>query len=378
VDVSAVPTDRRAAVTENLVAGVRARAYDLLAGPLWECLAVRVDRSTHVLAFAFSHLVIDGTALASFLNQLGDLYREEPVAPPAGQYRDFVEAALGDMAVTDDKLDFWRDRLAPIPYRVPFPTDRPSSAAVRVMRNEEFRSALTTDQVRDRCRRLETTPFLLNAAAYAALVAGAGDFQAPRIVFGSSVARLDVKADEAMVGCFLDCVLFPVVVNGDETLGELVARTRDTFHAARENLVPYPTMMAAACSAFASRRPMPGMGVYDVWMRGRIFDVPTGHDAVILRFGDAAATLHRTETRHGFTEVAHARHRETFERFHIPLLYLNSVDGRHGHLRYDLNLYRQDTVRGLAAAHDSLIAAMAAPQATVAAAYRAARTGRQR
>jgi hypothetical protein len=92
------------------------------------------------------------------------------------------------------------------------------------------------------------TSFVLNVAAYAAVLARTGGAQ--RVIIGSSFARLDLKPSEEMLGYFQDPIFITVQVRPRDTLGSLITQVHETFAEARENVVPYPQLVSRNSSLF--------------------------------------------------------------------------------------------------------------------------------
>ncbi|MFF3751422.1 condensation domain-containing protein [Streptomyces sp. NPDC002018] len=374
-----VPGDRRPATARALVAGDQGGEFDLVAGPLWSCLLVRVAPSLHVLSLSFSHLIIDGVSLVGFLRQLGRLYEGEDLAPLKQQYRHFAEESLRPAADAGARVEYWRDRLLPLPGRLPFPTDYSATPPALISFEEEnFRSPLTPRQLREVSVRNSATPFMLNLAAYAAVLARTGG--AERVVIGSSVARLDLKADDDQLGYFLDNIFIPVLVRPKDTVGELVRQVRSAVVEAQRNILPYTELAAALKPDFEQSRPWPGIHLYDAWVRGRVFEAATD-TAASASFGETTVKLFPAPSGSAPRAVLDPRHQEAYSRYYLPSLYLNDAAGSNGYIEYNRAAFAQNTIRRLAAHQQAFVSRLADPQTRVDEAWRAVKStteGKQR
>ncbi|MFC9327328.1 condensation domain-containing protein [Kitasatospora sp. NPDC057015] len=358
-----VPDGRRLATAGALVAGDQGGEFDLLTGPLWSCLVVRVTPELHVLSLSFSHLIIDGVSLVAFLRQLGRLYEGEDLPPLKQQYRHFAEESRRPATDTAARVGYWRERLLPRPGRLPFPTDYSATPPSLISFEEEaFRSPLTPGQLRELSVRTAATPFMLNLAAYAAVLARTGG--AERVVIGSSVARLDLKADDDQLGYYLDNIFVPVLVRPKDTVGELVRQVRGAVLDAQRNILPYTELAAALKPDFEQSRPWPGIHLYDAWVRGRVFEAATD-TAAAASFGETTVKLFPAPGASSPRAVTDPRHQEAYSRYYLPSLYLNDAAGSNGYIEYNRAVFARDTVRRLAAHQQAFVSRLADPQARV-------------
>ncbi|MET8544519.1 condensation domain-containing protein [Kitasatospora sp. NPDC004799] len=358
-----VPEGRRLQAARALVAGDRGGEFHLVEGPLWSCLVVRIAPDLHVLALSFSHLIIDGVSLISFLDQLGRLYDGEELPPLKQQYRHFAEESRRPAPDLEARLDHWRRHLLPLPGRLSFPTDYSAvPPALISFAEEDFRSPLTAPRLRELSVLNSATPFILNLAAYAAVLARTGG--AERVVIGSSVARLDLKADDDQLGYYLDNIFVPVRVRPKDTVGELVGQVRESVAAAQRNIVPYTALAAALKPDFEESRPWPGIHLYDAWVRGRVFEAATD-TAAPASFGSTTVKLFSAPGGSAPRAVTDPRHQEAYSRYYLPSLYLNDAAGSNGYLEYNRAVFARDTVRRLAADQQAFVARLADPRARV-------------
>lgn len=350
-----VPQDHRMIIANNLVAGERASEFDLAGGPLWRCMLIRVSPDVRILTLSISHLFVDALSLVSFVRELMRHYTGEQVPDLTHQYRDVAERYRGPISGIEEKLDYWRRQLLPLRGALPFPTDYPASPPSMVSwATENFRNAPDVLAFRSARAARSATSFVLNAAAYAATLGCTGGVQ--RVIIGSSVARLDLKPSADMLGYFQDPIFLAVRVRPCDTLESLITQVRETFAAARDNVVPYFQLASAVNSDFARQRPWPGIYLYDTWVRGRVVEVSRTETFTVP--DGVTARLFPAPNRYVAWDLTDLRHEEAYSRCYLPSLYVNDVDGSGGYLRYNRALFRSETISRIAGRHRAMIECM--------------------
>lgn len=371
LDLTSVPGSRRTVLADNLVAAERDCDFDLLTGPLWSCLVMALSPATHVIALHFCHLIIDGVSLMGFLDQLWRLYAGEPVPVPRCQYRHYVEQSRAEPADLERRLEYWRRELLPLPPRFAFPTDYAASPPALVSpATLPFRSRLDGARLRDICRAASVTPFMLHLAAYAIVLTRTGG--SGRVVFGSSVARLDLKPDSNLLGYFLDMMLIPIRVRPKDTLGGLLSQVRQAVLAGHENVISYTRLAEALNPHFHRARPWPGMNLYDAWVRGRLFESVT-HDTTSrsASFGGMHVSLHALTAGYSDLHLTDPQQADLYTRHYLPALYLDDANGSSGYLEYNSAVFSPETADRISRHLLALIGFMASPDTVIDVAWNA-------
>jgi hypothetical protein len=224
-----------------------------------------------------------------------------------------------------------------------------------------FRNQLEGADLRQVCRETSATPFVLHLAAYAIVIARAGGSE--RVVFGSSVARLDQRLDESMLGYFLDMMLIPVRVRPQETLGGLIRQVQQVVADGQKYALPYKMLAEALNPRFASSRPWPGMNLYDAWVRGRVFE-SVGEENTVS-FGTTKVTLHSHAM--GYTDLyfGDGRQADAYSRCYLPALYIDDTQGRSGYLEYNRAVFAEKAVGLISARLGALIGMLAKPDVAI-------------
>ncbi|MFP5262667.1 MAG: condensation domain-containing protein, partial [Blastocatellia bacterium] len=211
------------------------RPFDLAAGPLLRVRLLRVGDEEHVLVVVMHHIVADSWSFGVFNQELWALYGafSEGGPPPLAelpiQYADFAawqrEWLTGD--VLEEKLSYWKKRLAGAPSILNLPTDRPRPAA------QTYRGATrlltipegTAKALKELAHRERATMFMTMLAAFDVLLfrySGQSD-----IVVGSPIANRNRPEIQNLIGYFLNMLMLRATVDDNTTFRGLLAQVRD-------------------------------------------------------------------------------------------------------------------------------------------------------
>jgi amino acid adenylation domain-containing protein len=236
VDLQALPAERREAEALRLVGLDVAEPFDLARGPLVRASLILLGADDRVCLLTIHHLITDWISyqivwgeLAAFCDAFAHGRTVAMPVPPV-RYSDFAiwqrEWLQGE--VLEDLIAWWRERLEGVPLALELPTDRPRPALAR-MRGGRRAAVLPrglSDALRDLARREGATPFMAVLAATAALLGR--DSGQEKLILGANNANRNRPEIEAVLGCFLTQVPFPLDLTGDPTFRELLARTRQS------------------------------------------------------------------------------------------------------------------------------------------------------
>ncbi|MER7395228.1 condensation domain-containing protein, partial [Streptomyces sp. NPDC000151] len=223
------------AVRERLVHEYR-RPYDLTRDPLVRLRLFKLAPDRWVVLKAVHHIVSDAHSIFTFVEELFTLYdalrhgRPAELPPLPARYLDFLDRQHSLLAGPEAQhmLDYWR---AHLPARIPdleLPTDKPRPAVATHHGASEFFEidAELGARVHALSRRHDVTPFMVLLSAYYLLLhrySGQDD-----IVVGSPVSGRTHPEDAPVYGYFVNPLPLHVSLAGDPSVGELLARTRDT------------------------------------------------------------------------------------------------------------------------------------------------------
>jgi iturin family lipopeptide synthetase A len=236
-DLSDLDSDAQATEVERLARQAVSQPFRLDRLPLTRLHVVRLSEAEHLVLFVAHHVVIDGWSVPLLVEDLrreysGALAGSPEVADDNLQYGDYAlweEECIG----TDrhkQALDYWTQRLATVPGRLEFPTDRrpgaPSAAGALV--------ALDLPQdlarrVRETAREFSCSPFVVVLAALQGVLSRYCD----QTNFGLSVLTSGRFRPETatMLGCFLNPITVVADIAPDGTFADLVVAARQDMSA---------------------------------------------------------------------------------------------------------------------------------------------------
>ncbi len=239
VDLRALRGPLRDAAAKALARRESRRRFDLSQGPLVRALAVRSGAAEHLLVMTLHHIVSDAWSLGVLVRELGAAYGglrsgRAPAAPSLpvqyGDYAVWQRRRLADGAL-QSRLAYWREHLAGL-AELALPTDR-RRPAERSGRGRVARGRIDAPlaaALARRARAAGASPFMVLVAGLQALLglwAGQED-----VAVGSPVANRPRPETEDLVGFFVNTLVLRGDLSGAPTLGELLARVRETTLAA--------------------------------------------------------------------------------------------------------------------------------------------------
>ncbi|MEU3104023.1 amino acid adenylation domain-containing protein [Streptomyces griseoflavus] len=238
-------TGRSAAEVASVVAAFAWSPMDLAAGPLARALLVRCAPGEHVLVLNVHHIVFDDWSTGVLWRDLGRCYRDaapapgsrdggtlsapSPPAASAASYARLVHAQRRHEqgpGVADD-LAYWH-RVLEGASLMPLPT-RLERSWPRGGQGDAVHFTLpagTAEAIRHVARATRTTPYMVLAAAFQAVVArwsGSGD-----ICLATAMASRSEPGSEDSVGYLVNTVVLRSRVTPRMTFAELLAQVRGT------------------------------------------------------------------------------------------------------------------------------------------------------
>jgi amino acid adenylation domain-containing protein/non-ribosomal peptide synthase protein (TIGR01720 family) len=241
----------RRAVAEGLA------AFDLAAGPLLRATLLRLDARQHVLLLTLHHIVSDGWSLGVLIAELSACYgaivagRSPALTELPIQYGDFAlwqrDRLTGAAAAAE--VSYWREKLAGLSAGEILAPDHRRGAAGGPQplprRSTSLRLDLAVElsaRLRGLCRGERVTVFTALLAAFMLLLyRHSGQ---PDIAVGSPVAGRDRKETSGLIGVFLNTVVLRVILAGELSLRELLARVWETVSGAfAHQALPYERVL---------------------------------------------------------------------------------------------------------------------------------------
>jgi amino acid adenylation domain-containing protein len=139
LDISGLAPEAREAKRKEIVGGQVRLPFDLVRGPLFRPLLIRLEAEQHELVLTAHHIVCDGWSTGVVLTELAELYaaRKDGRAPklaPAPLFSEFAMAELramhGEDAAAAEK--YWVGILGAAPSALELPIDRPRSRELKL------------------------------------------------------------------------------------------------------------------------------------------------------------------------------------------------------------------------------------------------------
>lgn len=337
MDLRALPSDARDARVAELRRAEAQDPYDLERGPLVRTLLVRVADQEHLFLLGMHHIVCDGWSMGIFGRELQALYAgyvtgTVPRLPDLPiQYGDF--AAWQRRWLSGERLEtelaFWRSRLdgvAPLELPLDFPRRPVQRYRGRVV-NLQLGRALT-DRIHAFSRRQSVTLFITLLAAFKVLLhrySGQSD-----IAVGTYIANRNRKEVEPLIGFFLNTLVLRTDATGDPTFRTYLSRVKDTaVDAYGHQDLPFETLVEHLHPARdLSRNPL-------FQVAFQLSNAPTQQvtdDVSWLFDSKRGATI-----------------------FDLAFMLFETSHGLAGQFEYSTDLFREDTVEGMARHYRTLI-----------------------
>jgi hypothetical protein len=301
LDLAALPAPRRRDRLDTIVFDEHRRCFDLLRGPLWHAWVIRLEVTTHLLTVSLSHLVSDGYAPKVLVRDLLSAYgrRTGMLPPPAGDPPSFAEVhemQSRRLAVTSERLCYWRERLLPLV------AGGHEVREVRPGANLLTRSRLSIDlpagvfeQLRGLAWRARVSPYIVWMAAYHLLLSGTTG-RDRTVISTATLGRTNARARRA-VAQFATDPYVSTELPAELTLREAVRRTGASMTEATDNLMSYTAIARAVNPDFDAQRPWPDYELCD----GNLYSA--AYDTLELRIAGLRAEQVFLPGRHHSPEV---------------------------------------------------------------------------
>ncbi|HEX6901809.1 MAG TPA: non-ribosomal peptide synthase/polyketide synthase, partial [Thermoanaerobaculia bacterium] len=234
-DLSGLPEDAREAEVRRLVTADQRRPFDLTKGPLLRASLLRVEAEEHVLLFAVHHIASDGWSMGVLVQEVGKLYRAYATGESSRlpelpvQYADYAHWQRSWLRgeVLEERVAWWRERLAGAPALLPLPTDRPRPAVQRFQgsRRSAWIPTEASASLRALGRERGATLFMSVLSAFAVLLgrhSGQDD-----LVVGTVTANRDRPELEGLIGFFVNTLALRIGLAGDPSFPGLLAGVRE-------------------------------------------------------------------------------------------------------------------------------------------------------
>lgn len=236
-DLSQMRQDQRDATLGRLLNEQVQQPFDLSGGACVRYKLFRLDRANHLLSATFHHIVTDAFSLGIFVHELNAVYSAyagrqsiAPLPPLQVEYSDYAKWQRGYLrGLRLSKLvNYWTGQLAGAPPILKLPTDHPrpvdqsfNGTVVGFVFDQDLSDALIALS-----QRYKVTLFMLLLACYYVLLyryAGQED-----IIVGAPVANRGHPELEAIIGLFVNTLIFRIRLKDDRTFAALLKDVQTT------------------------------------------------------------------------------------------------------------------------------------------------------
>ncbi|HXA51330.1 MAG TPA: amino acid adenylation domain-containing protein, partial [Candidatus Acidoferrum sp.] len=313
IDLGEVAAEEQEAEVRRLVLEDASRPFNLVTGPVFRAILMRLNSSDHALLLNSHHISNDGWSIWRFLKELGEAYQAACEGKPCPfeelpiQYADFASWQRNWLQgeVLDNQLAFWKHHLEGAPDTLELPTDKPRPAVLSYRGSVEkmaFPKSLA-DRLKALGRSEDATLYMTLLSAFQTMLfryTGQED-----IVVGSPIANRTRTDIEELIGFFVNTIVMRTDLSGNPTFRELLRRVRDFSLGAYSNQdVPFEKLV----EMLRPDRYLGRVPLFQVWF--------------------ALQNLPRTV-------------------FHLPGLELTSMDLHNSTSKFDLGLFVADKPDGM-------------------------------
>ncbi|MFC4049262.1 condensation domain-containing protein [Actinomadura syzygii] len=260
LDLSALGTAAQHDRIAELVYWENNRSFDLLRGPAWHAWFVRLAADRHFLNVCLSEAIADGWATKALVEDLlaGYAAHVGTAAPPepALSFAQMDAIQRHRMEPSGDRLEFWRERLLPLPDGSLFQAR--TTARTSVLTRDRIDVTFTPELLATLSRRAwqsRTTVYMVLMAAYHALLS-LETGQERTVLSTVTLGRASRRERRSPLPCTVDPYVVTTLTPGT-SLHEAIRRTHAAMVEAMSNLVPYTSLARAINPAFDSQRPWP-------------------------------------------------------------------------------------------------------------------------
>ncbi|HET6976571.1 MAG TPA: amino acid adenylation domain-containing protein [Pyrinomonadaceae bacterium] len=232
IDLQGLNAEQQEQQTERLRREQAGRPFDLRRAPLLRVGLLQLSARQHQFLFTMHHIISDGWSMSVTIRELVTLYdalqsgQPSPFGELAIQYADFAvwQRQHAEAAVVD-QLDYWKRQLDGAPS-LDLPADHRRSEKKRAAQYPITIPAELGSELMNLTRQEGLTPFMTLLAAYQFVLSrfsGQSD-----ISVGTPVAGRDRVEVEGLIGFFVNTLVMRTQVDPSWTVRELLERVRET------------------------------------------------------------------------------------------------------------------------------------------------------
>jgi len=252
IDLTHMPEAEREEQARAVARSEAQKTFDLMLGPLFRPVLMKLDDSSHILLLNTHRIVADEYSLNICFRELWDGYRafvnhEDPRFPELPvQFADYAswQREWHHGAPLKEQLAYWTSALAGAPPAIDLPLDHPRPAVethhggiVSAVLHEEL-----TSRLHSLARETNASLFTLVLAAFQLLLSRYSGQRT--VVVGTPTINRELRGSELLIGPLANVLALCTELPADSTFLELVARVDTTVREAHAHqTVPFETLV---------------------------------------------------------------------------------------------------------------------------------------
>ena len=253
-DLSSLEFSEREQAAKAILREESIRPFDVSMQPGVRFRLLRFSERLHWLLLVAHHMVFDTWSLGIFNREMTALYeaysegRPSPLPDLEIQYADFAcwEKKALDEARFANQSSYWKTRLEGAPELLRLPLDRPRLPFNGSRgKSEQFSLGESmADAMAALSNKESASVFMILLSALTILLHRYGCGR--DIVIGSAVANRRLRDTEALIGCFMNTLIFRTQISGDPTFRQLLRQVREQALEAYEHAdLPFDQVIAS-------------------------------------------------------------------------------------------------------------------------------------
>ncbi|MCY8268962.1 condensation domain-containing protein, partial [Bacillus haynesii] len=205
--------------------------------PLMRAKLIKIDDIRHILVMNFHHIISDGVSQGILMNEILELYSNEPLPEVSVQYKDYVEwnHTFNQSDAMKKQEAYWLDVYRDIPSKLDFPYDYKrhhidtfEGSSVFLEMGQEL-----SDHIRKLAKHTGTTLYTVMLSAYYVLLNKYTN-QTDIVVGTAAAGRLHPDLQDVF-GVFVNTLALRNEVDTSNSFKEFLQQTKERTIAAFDN-----------------------------------------------------------------------------------------------------------------------------------------------